>query len=258
MPQGNPKSGERYLHFKQKLYQVITTAEHSETGERLVIYQALYGEFQIYARPLSMFISEVDREKYPQAGQRYRFMLVEGQEEPSAAELRSASNRESWEEPSAADHKAALNRESWEESSAADRKSALNREGGAELSAGNELDSRSDCERQKEHRDRIVRRPSEGRALRKAAAEAAGQPSRSGKRIEGKDITALLMDFYDAESFDEKYDILTAMQNGITDIMIDNIAVVLDVVIPEGDLYVRYEELRRCLRTRQRYELVRP
>lgn len=241
MPQGNPKSGERYLHFKQKLYQVITTAEHSETGERLVIYQALYGEFQIYARPLSMFISEVDREKYPQAGQRYRFMLVEGQEEPSAAELRSASNRESWEEPSAADHKA-----------------ALNREGGAELSAGNELDSRSDCERQKEHRDRIVRRPSEGRALRKAAAEAAGQPSRSGKRIEGKDITALLMDFYDAESFDEKYDILTAMQNGITDIMIDNIAVVLDVVIPEGDLYVRYEELRRCLRTRQRYELVRP
>ncbi len=222
MPQGNPKSGERYLHFKQKLYQVITTAEHSETGERLVIYQALYGEFQIYARPLSMFISEVDREKYPQAGQRYRFMLVE-------------------------DHV-----------SAADHKAALNREGRAELSAGNELDSRSDCERQKEHRDRIVRRPSEGRALRKAAAEAAGQPSRSGKRIEGKDITALLMDFYDAESFDEKYDILTAMQNGITDIMIDNIAVVLDVVIPEGDLYVRYEELRRCLRTRQRYELVRP
>ncbi len=94
--------------------------------------------------------------------------------------------------------------------------------------------------------------------MRKAAAEAAGQLSRSGKRIEGKDITALLMDFYDAESFDEKYDILTAMQNGITDIMIDNIAVVLDVVIPEGDLYVRYEELRRCLRTRQRYELVRP
>lgn len=222
MPQGNPKSGERYLHFKQKMYQVVTTAEHSETGERLVIYQALYGDFRVYARPLSMFISEVDREKYPQASQRYRFLLLEDPE--AAAETGKPAACAKPERPSM-EHKS---------------------------------NSMSDADQRMEQRARIVRRPSEGRALRKAAAEAAGQPTRSGKRIEGKDITALLMDFYDAESFDEKYDILTAMQNGITDIMIDNIAVVLDVVIPEGDLYVRYEELKRCLQTRQRYELNRP
>lgn len=169
MPQGDPRSGERYLHFKQKLYQVVTRAIHSETGEELVVYQALYGDFSVYARPLSMFVSEVDREKYPKAAQRYRFRLIEETEIPkvsTAAELPE-------EEP------------------------------------------------------------------------------------EKREISSLLMDFYDAGTCQEKYDILVAMQADITDVMIDNMAVVLDIVIPEGDLYGRYEELKRCLRTRQKYEMTR-
>lgn len=211
MPQGRPRSGEFYKHFKKKLYQVLAVAQHSETGEELVVYQALYGDYRVYARPLAMFTSEVDRNAYPDAEQEYRFQLVD----PCAAGDFPGSQKED----------------------------------GAESG-----DFPGRLEEDGVHT---------GEAGKSAAGDFSGGQKEVGAKggdfpaTEKKEISELLMDFYDAETCEEKYEILTAMQKDITDVMIDNMAVVLDVVIPEGDLYQRYDELRTCLKTRQRYEIRR-
>lgn len=185
-----PKSGELYRHFKNKLYQIITVAEHSETGEQMVIYQALYGEFKVYARPLQMFVSEVDREKYPDAPQKYRFEKVE------STELRESP-----------------------------------KDAGQEKNA--EQPEKSE----------------------KSETQTASAGSEDGREAEG--VNPKLMAFLDTDDFEEKYRILLSMGDEMTDRLINDMAVVLDVVIPEGKLDERYEALKACVRTRQKYETMR-
>lgn len=201
-----PKNGELYRHFKNKLYQVLTIATHSETGEQLVIYQALYGEYGVYARPLDMFLSEVDREKYPQAVQKYRFERVDLKGETNEGTDGACSDTE------------------------------RNVTTAAFIRAeSHSTESESD---QQEKEQQKVCRPE----------------IRRGRAVTGTGVDPKFMAFLDTDDLDEKYDILLSMRDDITDRMVNNMAVVLDVVIPEGDLYDRYEQLKTCVRTKQRYE----
>lgn len=184
MPQGTPVSGEKYRHFKDKLYQVVTIASHSETGEQLVVYQALYGDYGVYARPLAMFISQVDHVKYPEVKQKFRFELVENHREVQVEPVPEEDGLVS-------------------------------------------LESRAPVETSSET---------------------------GGRNAQKKTMEDLLMDFYDARTYEDKYQILLDMEAGITDVMINNMAVVLDLVIAEGPMDQRYEELKHCLKTRKQYE----
>ena len=157
--QRRPVAGETYRHFKEKNYKIITIAHHSETGEELVIYQALYGDGMVCARPLNMFVSEVDHEKYPEVKQKYRFeKIADAQEEPKEKSLSQMSAEEK------------------------------------------------------------------------------------------------MMAFFDEDDLEARYQILLTMREDVTNTMIDNMAVVMDLVIPDGSIQNRYDDLKRAIQTKQRYE----
>ena len=65
-----------YRHFKGNYYIVEAIGNYSENKEKVVIYRALYGKKELWVRPLEMFLSEVDHQKYPDVKQKYRFKLV--------------------------------------------------------------------------------------------------------------------------------------------------------------------------------------
>lgn len=215
-----PKSGEFYRHFKNKLYQVITVATHSETGEELVIYQALYGDYKTYARPLAMFTSEVDHEKYPEVTQKYRFERVEPGDWEKHVEQASA----------------------WEDTGAA---------------------SDADCDGAEKFPDTAGYRKCEEVQTQENIAQGTAQITEDSRTVENQadeskaQINPKVLEFLDTEDFDERYNILVSLRDELDDQMVNILAVALDVVIPEGRLEERYDALKNCLRTRQRYESTR-
>lgn len=69
--------GKLVRHFKGKFYMVLGVAQHTETSEELVLYKAMYDDYKVYARPIDMFLSKVDKIKYPEVDQEYRLEFIE-------------------------------------------------------------------------------------------------------------------------------------------------------------------------------------
>lgn len=75
MERALPKVGEVWQHFKQKEYKIIACpVTHTETREQMICYQALYGDYGYFVRPLAMFMESTDKVKYPEVQQAFRFI----------------------------------------------------------------------------------------------------------------------------------------------------------------------------------------
>jgi Uncharacterized protein conserved in bacteria len=188
-----------YRHFKGNIYQIRCLAKHSETGEMMVVYQAMYDTFQIYVRPLAMFMEEVDVEKYPDARQQYRFELLQD------SELVSGSQ------------------------------------------AAEETISRLQAVEETISGLQAVEEPV------KESNEGSGG-TENAEEMQQLNIDPLVMEFLEADTYEQRLNILAALRSRITDEMINTMAMAVDLEIKEGDVEERYEELRNCLLTFEKYE----
>lgn len=207
-----PRPQEIYKHFKGNLYQIVAIAEHSETGETLVIYQALYGDFRIYARPLAMFTGKVNKEKYPEVKQEYRFELQGnvGIARTEAAVL-SAGAQQFKEKESIAPV-------------AQDTSESVQTQSESVQHAEIELQSQS-----------VTTLP-------------------ETPQVEEYQLDPMVLEFLDADTYEQRLNILAALHHRITDEMITTMAIASDVEVMDGDIEERYESLKNCLLTLEKYE----
>lgn len=221
-----PRPQEIYRHFKGRLYQVLTLARHSETGEVLVVYQALYGDYAVFARPLSMFCSEVDAVKYPGAMQKERFQLWKGSEEAHAL-------------------------------FAGESPVTGSRETRAKQTEGERQTRGKQPEEDRQTREK---QPEEGRQTRAmqpdgmfSQKEKPAEPSVQAAEEEVQ-LDPRLLRFLDANRMEEKMEILDSMQGDVTDEMIDIMAISLDTEIVSGEASERIAALRETIQMRLRFE----
>lgn len=214
-----PRPQEVYRHFKGRLYQIVTLCKHSETGEEMVVYQAMYGDFAIYCRPLWMFTEALDPIKYPDAEQTNRFQLMK----PMSETLR--------ERPRLPDVPQLLREQGRREESDGVAESKVQTE--STLVPGDDT----------EEEETQLR----GGVMSKTIEEEA----------EELNLDKRVVAFLDADSTDERLSILDDLRNGITDEQIDICAMALDANIREGSTEDRFFSLRDLLLTRKRFEASR-
>lgn len=220
------------------MYQIVTVASHTETGEQLVVYEALYDDFKMYARPLSMFLSEVDRVKYPETAQKYRFELIEREVDGTLkmgypvkiSEILGRNTEET-------NTSETLQEEETEtvETEFAEEESVQNKEMSASIDAEVSL--------QKDEKDEHIVTTTEN-------------VNEEGF-LDDEEINPFLLQFLDTDSYGEKLEVLVSIRSRLDDRLIDDMAAALDVTVDDGPLPVRYEGLKTCLETMVKFECER-
>ena len=239
-----------YRHFKGNLYQVITIAIHSETREELVIYQALYGDYKVYARPLSMFTSPVDRLKYPDVLQKMRFELVD----PERLSDHVKEDTEALKRPEKQDTVIL---------------GSLDTLSGSKATGSPDISRRDDTGSMDTVKSSFVVRPEKKPELNiniqrehEEKASASGTDSYyMNKTIEDEadelNLDPNVVAFLDSDSAKARLQILEKIRPIVTDDMIDIMAMAIDVEVEPGDVYDRLADLRNCLDTIARFETER-
>lgn len=256
-----PKPGEIYNHFKNKPYQIITVAMHTETHEIMVVYQALYGDFRTYVRPLASFISEVDSVKYPDVKQKYRFELqavnhiTYAEAAEAKGDIGTVTNKDCLKTESAAD----IKQDASKNQVAADYMQEKN------YIADIELKQEAIHNVENEQRQEAVNKADNNQRQEtihvadmelnvdhssKSIADTVPDDDNSNEMT----VNPILMQFLEAESFYKKLEIITSNRKHMSDRLINDLAVSLDCTVDEGPLEQRIQGLIYCLQALCRFE----
>lgn len=233
-----PRAQEIYRHFKGGLYQVLTVAEHTENGEQLVIYQAMYGEFKIYARPLEMFAGPVDRVRYPEAEQEFRFQL----QSPEGARRQSGGDQDG-------PPREVLSQEPGNGGGYISNTAHRGDEAGKDQAAeprGTESELQTAESRGAEP---------ELQATEPHGAETELQAAEPRQEEPGLD--PMVLEFLDARTYEQRLNVLAALHHRITNEMITTMSLCCDIEVEGDDVEQRYEELKQCLMMKERFEIKR-
>lgn len=198
-----------YRHFKGGIYQIKMLAKHSETGEKMVVYQAMKPPFEVWVRPFSMFVERLDPTVYLDARQELRFVSVDLSEEMQLKPVQSGQTILQTEKARVAMQ---------------------------ETEARKQLTSITDEE------------------IHRALVSGQAESCLSGKITEEEIAKRGMLQILDAESYEEKRQLLIGMQPYLNKLLLHNIAAGLDVVLDEASLEEQFESLLHCIDAHARYE----
>lgn len=244
-----PETGGFYRHFKGGLYQVRCMATHSESGEEMVVYQAMYPPYQTWVRPLGLFMGPVDHDKYPGVQQEWRFVRVDPEQMmPVDTERANAVMRDAGEDI-VSQNAASRDKTAQDIASRSERTLRIQEE----PAEGTETVSESE----NPDADAAVQDVSEDIAdeeLKQAILSGKAQEILAGRVSDEELAKRGFMMILDAGTSREKRALVIGLQKVLTPLQMSNLAVALDIVLPDGTRQEKLDSLIHCLGTLEKYE----